>query len=240
MKKHTLLILASLLISFNVNAATITTFMFSGVIDRVVDDNTVLNGEISIGTEFTGYFTYNYDRSIPENSSFSDDPTVAFYPVITDTRLYIGGLFIEGDNRHMPRSVQIWNDKDSGWPHMDAFSISSGLDYSPPFNLGSGNTLTASYTASFWDTSGNLIDSDILPSPEQIAMQNFDRNSFSITALNHDEYRAYNDGLATDYTSLHIYGDILTVQTVPLPAAFYLFISGLFVLIMQSRKSSKN
>jgi len=242
MNKYKLAILFAMLFSFNATAASVTTFMFTGVVNSITDKSSVLNGEVSVGTAFTGYFTYRYDPSIPEASSFSGDPTVAFYPVITDTRLDIGGLSIEStvSSGNTTQKVQIWDNKNSGWPHMDAFSVSSGLDYTPPFNLGSGK-VTASYTASFWDTSGTLISSDILPSPEQIVMSNFDRNSFSFIGLNHDQYWAYQDGLATSYTSLHINGNILTVQaiqTVPVPEAstYAMMLAGLGLVATAVRR----
>ncbi|MEW9799754.1 hypothetical protein [Alteromonas sp. CYL-A6] len=200
-------------------AASLVTFEFSGVFDRVTDNKSILPNDIGIGTEFKGFFTYNYDPSLKENKSFENDPTVAFYPVISNSFAEFGNLNIEGDTRFSSNTVQIWDDRLSGGRLMDLFWISPGLDYSPPFNLGIGNTLTASYTFSLWDYSADFIQGDILPKPEDIVLADFDRTSFSIFAMNHDEFNDYNSGKRTDWTYVRLEGGITSLRQVVAPVS---------------------
>ena len=168
--------------------ASIITYKFDGVVSYIKDDSSIVANEIELSTPFTGYFTYNYDTTIPEQSSFINDPTTAFYPVISDTKFYIGNYLVEGRTEgSYPKSVQIWNDRDDSWPPMDLFSISSGLDYDPPFDLGEGNTLTTSFTLSLYDSTATVFEKLVLPSPEQINLNYCDRISFGMLAVNHDQ-----------------------------------------------------
>ena len=61
------------------HAAQIT-YSFSGVLDRIQDDFSFLNGEFSIGDSFNGLFTYL--TGVPELSTTIGDPTTAIYSSI--------------------------------------------------------------------------------------------------------------------------------------------------------------
>lgn len=198
-------------------SASLVTFEFTGVFERVTDNKSTLPNNIGVGTEFRGYFTYNYDPILKESRSFEDDPNISFFPVVTNTFVEFDNLKVEGDSRFHPNSVQIWDDRVSAGRLTDLFWISSGLDYSPPFNLGIGNTLTASYTFSLWNYSGNFIQDDILPAPDSIVLPNFDRSSFSIFAMNHDEFREYNEGKRADWTHVRLEGGITGLRQTTLP-----------------------
>jgi len=198
------------------NAAQIT-YSFSGVLDRVQDDYGFINGEFSVGNTFNGFFTYQ--TGAPEASTTIGDPTTAIYSSIIHFNVNVNGYLIEGSPSSLPGYLNIWDDRVVGSSVVDAFTVSSPLDYSPPISGMGPGTVVAGANVNLFDFTHTASQFGTII-PTSISLIDYGSPSFSALQLNTDTGESF-----------HLNGTITSLTAVPLPASFILFTSGLALLL---------
>lgn len=99
----------SLLCSPLVSKAEIKNFAFTGTISMVDDDGFLLDGSITNGTSFKGYYVFNTETA---NSNANEDPTVAMYRHTASAFgivVHAGSYVFRTDPRHVDFLMELVN-----------------------------------------------------------------------------------------------------------------------------------
>jgi hypothetical protein len=206
-----------------VSEASLVSYSFKGKLDSVTDSYNLLSGQFAAGNTFSGVFVY--DTSFPESSTTQSDPTTAIYSAVKSFSVNINGYEIKRDGI-LNGYVQVWNNAIVGPRIVDAFTVDAGLDYTPPITIGS-RTVAGADVMLFDNTHTASKNGKLMPTT--VSLNDYATRSFSAIELDLNTNKAfYLNGTITD---------LLPTPT-PIPAAAWLFGSGLAGLIGLRRKSA--
>lgn len=215
--------IAIFLISFSLTArAAQITYSFSGILNRIQDDYGFLNGEFSVGDAFRGSFTYL--TNVPEGITTIEDHTTAIYSSIIDFNVNINGYEIDASPSGLAGYLQVWDDRVVGSSVVDAFTVSSPLDYTPPISSMGTGTVVAAANVNLFDFThtASLLGTHI---PTSVNLSDYDSLSFSALQLN-----------TGTKESFYLNGTVANLSAVPNPASIYLFLSGLSLIYFCNKR----
>lgn len=158
--------------------ASLISYDFEGEITRITDEHSFLANEFTIGDDFFGSITY--ETNALEASTTLSDLTTSIYSSVMAFSVDINGYIIKGGRIGL---VQVWDDRVVAPNVVDAFSMSSSIDYTPPnIDMGVGQVVAAAEVNLFdFSHTASSIGTQI---PSQVNFNDYESRLFSAIQLN--------------------------------------------------------
>jgi hypothetical protein len=206
--------------------ASLISYEFTGELSTITDEYNHLTNQFEIGNTFFGSFSYLTEEA--EAPSTASDPTTAIYSAVLDFKVNINGYTFNGNSlESLPGYLQIWDDRVISSSVVDAFSVSSPLDYTPPITGMGDGVVVAQSTLNLFDFthSTSILGTNI---PNTVNFTSYASRSISVVQLN-----------ATTNEAFHLNGVVTSLSAVSVPEPSTLAIFALGMIGLASRRFKK-